>query len=171
MSGAEFSHALTVAVSHPEGEIGGDDSLVTETNENASLPAVFGKGKEAEVRGMIVGGYTVHVVGSHAFGDEFAMLGDVGSVSSYKTFVMTKSISEIPVALFTSAVAAFGVRRVRGTGVLYGAYSAGGIDGDPFGSFRVTIERDVVRAMGSDIAEEYVFVDERVTGSRIRVNE
>ena len=112
---------------------------------------------------MIVGGDAVLVVGSLVLGDEFAVLGDVGGMRGKEAFVMTKSISEIPVALFTSAVAAFRVRCVRGTGVLYGAYSAGGIDGDAFGSIRVTIERGVVRAMGSDIAEEYAAVGEGVT--------
>ena len=163
MSSAENGHALTVAVTHPQGEIGGDDALVAETNENASLPAVFGKGKETDIRRVIVGGDAVLMVGGHALWDEFPVLGDVGSLSSHKTFVMTKSISEIPVALFTSAVAAFGVRRVRGTGVLYVAYPAGRIDGDTFGGGEVAVESDVVLAVGSDIAEEYAAVGEGVT--------
>ena len=159
----ESRHALTVAVAHPQGEIGGDDALVAETAEDAPLPGVFGKGKETDVRRVIVGGDAVLMVGGHARGDQFAVFGDVGGLSSHKTFVMTKSISEIPVALFTSAVAAFCVRCVRGTGVLYGAYSAGGIDSDPFGGGKVAVERDGVRAMGSDIAEKYAAVGEGVT--------
>ncbi len=118
---------------------------------------------------MIIGGDAVHVVGGLALGDEFTVLGDVGSMRSQKTFVMTKSISEIPVALFTSAVVAFGVRCGVCAGVLYVAYSARGIDGDTFVSGEVAVERDGVCAMGSDIAEEYIAVCERVTGSRIRV--
>ena len=167
----ESGHALTVAVAHPEGEIGGDDTFVAETAEEKSLPGVFGKGKETDIRGMIIGGDAVLMIRGHALGDEFAVLSDVGGMRGKHRFVMTKSISEIPVALFTSSVAAFGVRRVRGTGVLYVAYSAGGIDGDTFGGGDVAIESDVVRAMGSDIAKEDVFVNERVTGSRIGVNE
>ena len=162
VSSAEFSHALTVAVAHPQGEIGGDDAFVAQTAEEASLPAVFGKGKETDIRGMIVGGDAVHVVGGLALGDEFAVFGDVRGMRGKETFVMTKSISEIPVALFASSVVAFGVRGVCGTGVLYVAYSAGGIDGDAFGGGEVAIESDVVRAVGSDIAEEDAAVDECV---------
>ena len=127
------------------------------------MPAVFGKGKQADIRGMIIGRDAVLMIRGHARGDQFAVFGDVGGMRGKEAFVMTESISEIPVALFTSAVAAFRVRCVRGTGVLYVAYSAGGVDGDAFGSIRVTIERGVVCAMGSDIAEEYVAVGERVT--------
>ena len=102
---------------------------------------------------MIIGGDAVLMVGGHARGDEFGMFGDVGGMGGKHRFVKSKSISEIPVALFTSAVAAFRVRRVRGTGVLYVAYSAGGIDGDTFVGGDVAIESDGVRAMGSDIAK------------------
>ena len=153
VSSAENGHALTVAVAHPQGEIGGDDALVAQTAEDAPLPGVFGKGKETDVRRVIVGGDAVLMIRGHALGDEFAVLSDVGGMRGKHRFVMTKSISEIPVALFTSSVAAFGVRRVRGTGVLYVAYSAGGIDGDTFVGDEVAIERDGVRAMGSDIAK------------------
>ena len=163
MCGAEFSHALAVAVTHPKGKVRRDNAFVAETFHKVPLPGVFRKGKEAEVGGVVVGGDTVLMIRGHALGDEFAVFGDVRSVRGNKTFVMTKSISEIPVALFTSSVAALGVRRVRGTGVLYGAYSAGGIDSDPFGGGKVAVERDGVRAMGSDIAEEYAAVCERVT--------
>ena len=54
---------------------------------------------------------------------------------------------------------------------LHVAYSAGWIDGNTFSSIRVTIERDGVCAMGSDIAEEDAAVGEGVTGSRVGVNE
>ena len=43
---------------------------------------------------------------------------------------------------------------------LYVAFSAVGIDSDPFGGDDVTIERDVVRSMRRDIAEELRFVEE-----------
>ena len=111
---------------------------------------------------MIIGRTAVNMVEDEPFGDEFAAFGDEGSLSSHETFVMTKSISEIPVALFASAVAAFGVRRVRGTGVLYVAYSAGGIDGDTLGGGKVAVECNGVIAMGRDIAEEDAAVDECV---------
>ena len=163
VSSEESGHALTVAVAHPQGEIRGYDALVAETAEDASLPAVFGKGKETDVRGVIIGGDAVLMIRGHARGDEFAVLGDVGGMRGKHRFVKSKSISEIPVALFTSSVAAFRVRRVRGTGVLYVAYSAGGIDGDTFVGGDVAIESDGVCAMSSDIAEEYVTVCERVT--------
>ena len=170
MSSEESRHALTVAVAHPQGEIGGDDALVAETAEDAPLPAVFGKGKETDIRGVIIGGDAVLMIRGHALGDEFTVLGDVGSMRSQKTFVMTKSISEIPVALFTSAVVAFGVRCGVCAGVLYVAYSAGGIDGDTFVGGDVAIESDGVCAMGSDITEEYVTVGKGVTDA-VGVNE
>ena len=163
VGGIESGHALTVAVTHPKGKVRRDDAFVAETAEDVPSPGVFRKGKETDIRGMIIGGDAVHMVGGLALGDEFAVLGDVGSMRSQKTFVMTKSISEIPVALFTSAVVAFGVRSGVCAGVLYVAYPAGGIDIDSFGGGDVAIERDGVRAMGSDIAEEYVAVGERVT--------
>ena len=53
---------------------------------------------------------------------------------------------------------------------LHVAYSAGWIDGDTFGGGDVAIESDLRTSTCRDIAEEDVFVDERVTGSRIRVN-
>ena len=162
MSGFELRHAL-IAIEDDAGEEGDDDAAVTELTEETAVTGVDGRGHRAEVRGVIIGRTAVYMVEDEPLRDEFAAFGDVGSLSSHKTFVMTKSISEIPVALFTSSVAALGVRRVRGTGVLYGAYPAGGIDGDTLGGGEVAVESDVVLAMGSDIAEEYAAVGEGVT--------
>jgi len=156
----ESGHALTVAVAHPQGEIRGDDTFVAQTAEEKSLPAVFGKGKEAEVRGMIIGRDAVLMVGGYAFRDEFAVLGDVGGMRSKETFVKSKSCSKILVTLFAPAIVSFGVRRVRGTVGLHVAYSAGRIDGDTLGGGDVAIESDVVCAMGSDVPKEYVAVCE-----------
>ena len=171
VSSAEFSHALTVAVSHPDGEIGWHDALITETNENVSLPCVFGKGKQSEVRGMVVGGNTVHVVGGHALGNEFTVLGDVGGMRGIHRFVISKSIFKTQVPLLAIRVVldfAVWIRiRMRSLRV---SYSAGWVNGDTFSSIRVAIESDVVSAMGGDITEEDVAVCERVTGSRVGVN-
>ena len=152
-----------IALEDDTGEEGDDDAAVTELTEETAVTGVDSRGHRAEVRGMIIGRTAVYMVEDEPIGDEFAAFGDVGSLSSHKTFVMTKSISEIPVALFTSAVAALDVRRVGGIGVLYVAYPAGGIDGDTFGGGEVAVESDIVLAMGSDIAEEYAAVGEGVT--------
>ena len=92
VSSKESGHAGTVAVAHPEGEIGGVNAFVAETNENASLPAVFGKGKETEVGGMVVGGVTVRMVCGHAFWDELVVFGDVRGMGGREAFNLSKSI-------------------------------------------------------------------------------
>ena len=92
MCGIESGHALTVPVAHPEGEIGGDDTLVAQTAEDTSLPDVFRKGKEAEVGGVVVGGDTVLMIRGHALGDEFAVFGDVGGMGGIEAFNLSKSI-------------------------------------------------------------------------------
>ena len=92
VSSAENGHALTVAVAHPQGEIGGDDALVAETAEDAPLPGVFGKGKETDIRGMIIGGDAVLMIRGHALGDEFAVFGDVGGMGGIEAFNLSKSI-------------------------------------------------------------------------------
>ena len=136
------------------------------------MPAVFGKGKETEVRGVIIGRDAVLMIRGHALRNEFAVFGDIGGMGSKETFVPTKSISEKQIVLLAVGIVFDFAIRVRGRKrTLHVAYSAGWIDGDTFSSIRVTIERDVVGAMCSDIAEEYVTVCERVTGSGVGVNE
>ena len=157
-----FCHTC-IAFEDDAGVHGNDDAAVTELTEETTITGVDSRGHRAEVRGMIIGRTAVYMVEDEPLWDEFAAFGDVGSLSSHKTFVMTKSISEIPVALFTSAVVAFGVRCGVCAGVLYVAYPAGGIDGDTLGGGEVAVESDVVLAMGSDIAEEFAAVGKGVT--------
>ena len=139
-----------------------DDAAVTELTEETAVTGVDGRGHRAEVRGMIIGRTAVYMVEDEPLGDEFAAFSDEGSLSSHETFVTTKSTSEIPIALLASAVVAFGVRGVCGTGVLHVAYPAGGIDSDTFGGGKVAVECNGVIAMGRDIAEEDAAVDECV---------
>ena len=114
---------------------------------------------------MVVGGDAVLMVGGHALGDEFAVFGDVGGMGSKETITtVTKSVHESQIAMLAVGIEFVFAVRARGRmRTLHVAYSAGGIDGDTFGGGDVAIESDVIRAMGSDIAEEYAAVCERVT--------
>jgi len=155
----EELHAVLVPEYDARGEHGGIDTFVSQLAHVPAATVIIGIGKQADVRGVIVGRYTVHMVGSYAFGDEFAMLGDVGGMRGYETFVKSKSVSKVLIPLFTPAVVPFGVGCGGCAGDLYVAFSAVGIDGDPFGGDDVAVERDFVRAMRRDIAEELRFVE------------
>ena len=157
-----FCHTC-IAFEDDAGVHGNDDAAVTELTEETTITGVDSRGHRAEVRGMIIGRTAVYMVEDEPLWDEFAAFGDVGSLRSHKTYVVSKSISEIPIPLFASAVVAFGVRCGVCAGVLYVAYPAGGIDGDTLGGGEVAVESDVVLAMGSDIAEEFAAVGKGVT--------
>ena len=121
---------------------------------------------------MIIGGDTVHMVCGYAFLDEYTVLGDVGGMRGIYRFVISKSAHEKQIAMLAVGIVfVFAIRARRRLRCLHVAYSAGGINGDTFCGGNVAIESGGVGAVGSDIAEEDVFVDERVTGSGVGVNE
>ena len=156
----EELHAILIPEDDAHGEHGGIDTFVSQLAHVPAATAIIGIGEQADVRGVIMGRDTVHMVSSHALGDEFTMLGNIGGMRGYETFVTSESISKVLIPLFSPAVVPFGVGCGVCAGELYVAFSAVRIDSDPFGGDDVTIERHFVRSMRRDIAEELRFVEE-----------